>query len=172
MSTPPRQELDPRSMATWVAGHLVSHGHVAYFAGGCVRDRLLGIEPSDFDVVTDARPERIQELFRSAVGVGESFGVMLVRRGGQAVEVATFRSDGAYEDGRRPESVTFCDERTDAARRDFTINALYLVAATGELVDPCGGLADLEAAGKAEALAEEGLSEVEIHNAMVRFQVC
>lgn len=127
-----------------VADHLRSHGHVAYFAGGCVRDRLLGIEPSDFDVVTDARPKRIQELFRSAVGVGESFGVMLVRRGGQSVEVATFRSDGVYEDGRHPESVTFSDERSDAARRDFTINAIFEDPTTGTLIDYFDGAADLE----------------------------
>lgn len=144
MSTPPHQELDPRSAAMWVADHLRSHGHVAYFAGGCVRDRLLGIEPSDFDVVTDARPKRIQELFRSAVGVGESFGVMLVRRGGQSVEVATFRSDGVYEDGRHPESVTFSDERSDAARRDFTINAIFEDPTTGTLIDYFDGAADLE----------------------------
>lgn len=138
-----RDQIEPRVAATWVAERLRTHGHAAFFAGGCVRDRLLGLEPSDFDVVTDARPDRIRELFNNAVGVGESFGVMLVRRGGQAIEVATFRSDGVYEDGRRPVSVTYSDDRSDAARRDFTVNAIFEDPWTLELVDHFGGEDDL-----------------------------
>lgn len=138
------QESDSRAVATWVAQRLRSSGHLAYFAGGCVRDRLLGLEPSDHDVVTDARPDAIRGLFRSAVGVGESFGVMLVRRQGQTVEVATFRSDGVYEDGRRPDSVTFSDPRSDAARRDFTINAIFEDPDTGDLIDHFDGAGDLD----------------------------
>ena len=139
-----REQVSPREAALWIAERLCEHGHVAYFAGGCVRDRLLGIEPSDFDVATDARPDRIQELFHSAVGVGESFGVMLVRRGGHAIEVATFRSDGPYQDGRHPVSVTFSDARSDAARRDFTVNAIFEDPSTGELVDHFNGREDLD----------------------------
>jgi poly(A) polymerase len=141
--SPRPDQIQPREAATWIAGQLRAHGHVAYFAGGCVRDRLLGIVPSDYDVVTDAHPDRIQELFRNAVGVGESFGVMLVRHGGRATEVATFRSDGPYQDGRHPISVTFSDERSDAARRDFTVNAIFEDPRTGELVDHFDGEADL-----------------------------
>ena len=136
--------IESREAATWVAQCLRDHGHVAYLAGGCVRDRLLGIEPTDFDVATDARPDRVREIFPNAVGVGESFGVMLVRRGGQTIEVATFRSDGTYIDGRHPDHVTFSDERSDAARRDFTINAIFENPETNELVDYFDGAKDLE----------------------------
>jgi len=118
---------------------------VAYFAGGCVRDRLLSREPTDYDIATDARPERVKELFPGAMSVGESFGVMLVRRSGCTIEVATFRSDGPYFDGRHPETVTFSDARSDAARRDFTINAMFEDPLTEELVDYFSGRQDLEA---------------------------
>ena len=134
-----------RDAATWVARRLHEEGHVAYFAGGCVRDRLLGLEPADYDVATDARPERVQELFRGAMSVGESFGVILVRRDGVIVEVATFRSDGPYLDGRHPEGVTFADEQADSARRDFTINAIFEHPETGMLVDYHNGEADIAA---------------------------
>jgi tRNA nucleotidyltransferase/poly(A) polymerase len=128
-----------------VAARLAKAGHQALFAGGCVRDRLLGLDPADYDVATDATPEEIRAIFPRAIGVGESFGVMLVRHGGRSVEVATFRADGPYGDGRRPESVRFTDAREDALRRDFTINGLFEDPATGEIIDHVGGQADLRA---------------------------
>lgn len=127
-------------------------GHVAYFAGGCVRDELLGIEPADYDVATDATPDRISALFRRTSQVGASFGVVLVKLHNTTVEVATFRSDGDYSDRRRPDRVTFSDPQADARRRDFTINALFLdplneaaQSAHGHVIDYVGGQADLNA---------------------------
>jgi poly(A) polymerase len=119
------RESRPRAAAKAIVQRLVDAGHVAYFAGGCVRDALLGIEPKDFDVATDAEPARVKALFPNAQFVGEAFGVALVRTMGIAVEVATFRSESGYSDGRRPDQVTFTDARTDATRRDFTVNGLF-----------------------------------------------
>lgn len=132
-----------RDAAVLIARRLRQHGHVALLAGGCVRDRLRGEEPSDYDIATDATPGRVSELFRHAKGVGEAFGVMLVRRGNHVVEVATFRSDGTYRDGRRPESVEFGTPEADARRRDFTINGLFEDPETGAIIDYVGGQADL-----------------------------
>src|SRR4051794_40730958 len=84
-------------------------GHVAYFAGGCVRDQLLGLQPKDWDVATDAPPPRVRELFSNTQAVGAAFGVILVRQGRSTVEVATFRTEGVYSDGRRPDAVAFTD---------------------------------------------------------------
>lgn len=105
---------------------LRDRGHTAYFAGGCVRDELLGSEPEDYDVATDARPEEVRGAFPRASEVGAAFGVMLVRRRSRTIEVATFRTEGAYSDKRRPDEVRYADAPRDAARRDFTINALFL----------------------------------------------
>src|SRR5690606_38856214 len=118
--------VQARAAATEIVARLRSAGHVAYFAGGCVRDELLGLHPTDYDVATDAPPQRIRELFPRTAEVGAAFGVMLVHLHGCSVEVATFRSEGAYSDARRPDVVHFSDPPTDAARRDFTINALFL----------------------------------------------
>ncbi|MBL8764704.1 MAG: CCA tRNA nucleotidyltransferase [Phycisphaerae bacterium] len=144
-----------RLAAANVVAALRARGHAAYFAGGCVRDLLLGLRPTDFDVATDAPPARVRELFRSTSEVGAAFGVVLVRLDGCAIEVATFRSDGPYSDARRPDAVTFSDARGDAQRRDFTINALFLDperwhgVARGDLgdgvIDYVGGLNDLRA---------------------------
>src|SRR5487761_96072 len=103
-------------------------GHQAYFAGGCVRDLLLGHEPKDFDVATSATPDVVQKLFLRTLAVGAHFGVILVcDEGGITTEVATFRHDGAYSDGRRPDAVQFSmDAREDVLRRDFTINGMLL----------------------------------------------
>ena len=120
-------------------------GHVTYFAGGCVRDLLLGIEPKDYDVATDATPQQVRELFPRTQAVGAAFGVVLVREGQSVVEVATFRSDGAYLDGRRPASVRFTRAEEDAQRREFTINGLFLDPLTDAVVDYVGGQADLQA---------------------------
>ncbi len=121
-------------------------GHAAYFVGGCVRDLLLGRTPKDYDVATSATPSEIMTLFPRASGVGAHFGVVLVREESAQVEVATFRADLEYRDGRHPEGVRFETEpREDVLRRDFTINALLLDPASGEILDYAGGRADLEA---------------------------
>ncbi|MGN6726020.1 MAG: CCA tRNA nucleotidyltransferase, partial [Tepidisphaeraceae bacterium] len=102
----------PRSLrddAVDIVRTLRAAGHVAYLAGGCVRDALLGLEPKDYDVATDAPPARVQALFKKTQAVGAAFGVILVRLNRSVVEVATFRTDGRYEDGRRPSSVEFTD---------------------------------------------------------------
>lgn len=119
------QPATARTVATEIVRALRDAGYIAYFAGGCVRDKLLGLEPKDYDVATDARPDQVRQLFRSARFVGEAFGVSLVRKQGVTIEVATFRTDGVYADGRRPGEVTFTDAEHDAQRRDFTINGLF-----------------------------------------------
>lgn len=137
-----------RKFATDVVGRLGQAGYRALWAGGCVRDLILGLTPTDYDVATDATPEQVIALFPNrTIPVGISFGVVRVRdtRGGGEVEVATFRSDGAYVDGRRPESVVFSSPELDAARRDFTINGMFLDPFTKEVIDYVGGQADLEA---------------------------
>ncbi len=120
-------------------------GHVAYFAGGCVRDELLGLAPKDYDVATDAQPKRVRELFSNTQAVGAAFGVILVRHGKSVVEVATFRTDGKYLDGRRPSEVTFTTAEEDAKRRDFTINGLFLDPVENRVIDFVGGREDLQA---------------------------
>lgn len=143
----------PREAAAWVARRLREAGFRALFAGGCVRDALLGHDAADFDVATDASPDDVRRVFPRAIGVGESFGVMLVRHGGRSVEVATFRADGSYADGRRPDGVRFTDDREDALRRDFTINGLFEDPETGEVIDHVGGRSDL-AAGILRAIGD------------------
>jgi len=139
---------EERAAALEVLRRLRAAGHVAYFAGGCVRDRLLGIEPKDHDVATDARPEAVRGLFPRARRVGEAFGVMLVRRRNFDIEVATFRREWGYRDGRRPETVVFTGAEEDARRRDFTVNGLFedpLAETPAEaVIDYVGGRADLE----------------------------
>ena len=113
--------------------------------GGAVRDALLGITPKDFDIATDARPEQIVSIFKNAKEVGKSFGVIYLPIGNnKGVEIATFRKDGQYLDGRRPSSVEFCDIQQDALRRDFTVNALYYDHRTKQVLDYVNGLADLK----------------------------
>ncbi|MBL9120535.1 MAG: CCA tRNA nucleotidyltransferase [Phycisphaerae bacterium] len=129
--------------AVAVARVLLDAGYESYFAGGCVRDRLLGGVPDDYDIATAARPDDVRRLFPKAQGVGESFGVMLVRHGGHEFEIATFRNDGEYADGRRPNDVRFSDAREDAFRRDFTINGLFEEPSTGRVVDFVDGQSDL-----------------------------
>ena len=134
------------ALAKRIVERLRSAGHEAYFAGGCVRDRLLGLaEPTgDFDVATSARPEEVQRLFRHTVAVGAQFGVILVVEGDTRVEVATFRADDAYVDGRHPTAVRFTTAEEDAERRDFTINGMFADPFTGEIKDYVGGREDLE----------------------------
>lgn len=123
---------------------LKDEGHTAYIAGGAVRDHLMGKRPKDYDVATSARPEEVMRIFRKKQQVGLAFGVVLVRDFGVATEVATFRCDGDYEDGRRPSSVSFADARSDAMRRDFTVNGLFYCPMRGEVLDYVEGLGDLE----------------------------
>lgn len=118
-------------------------GHTAYFAGGCVRDMLWNLTPKDFDVATDAPPQRVRELFPRSQGVGQAFGVVLVRERKSIIEVATFRADGSYSDGRRPDDVRFATPQEDAQRRDFTINGIFLDPVTGQVIDHVNGQADL-----------------------------
>ena len=136
---------ESRQRAAEVAGKLRGAGHRAYFAGGCVRDALRGVEPHDYDIATDARPEEVQAIFPKSMAVGAHFGVVVVRTGGEHVEVATFRTDGSYKDGRRPEEVTYSTPEEDAQRRDFTVNGLFYDPATEEVIDFVGGRADLAA---------------------------
>jgi tRNA nucleotidyltransferase/poly(A) polymerase len=131
--------------ATDIISRLRTAGHVALLAGGCVRDRLLNLSPKDYDVATDATPVRVQKLFPHARRVGAMFGVMLVHKYGCDVEVATFRADGTYSDGRHPDEVRFGTDLDDALRRDFTINGLFEDPADGRVIDHVGGRADLSA---------------------------
>ncbi|MFI4917837.1 MAG: CCA tRNA nucleotidyltransferase [Phycisphaerales bacterium JB060] len=160
MTTQASHTPDARAAARAVVSHLRGQGHEAYFAGGCVRDELLGLKPGDYDVATDATPQRLESLFHGARLVGAQFGVVQVRKLGVWTEVATFRSDGTYTDRRRPDEVTFSDAQSDAERRDFTINAMFLdpladesdwtqsprgEPIAGRVIDLVGGLADLRA---------------------------
>jgi tRNA nucleotidyltransferase/poly(A) polymerase len=136
--------MNARESALELARRLIAAGHEALFAGGCVRDKLLGREPKDYDIATSARPEQVIALFPGANEVGAHFGVVIAKHGGHHVEIATFRTDGSYKDGRRPESVTFSTAQEDAQRRDFTVNGLFENPETAELLDYVGGLADLK----------------------------
>jgi tRNA nucleotidyltransferase/poly(A) polymerase len=135
-----------KEIAESIIAGLRARGFQAYLVGGCVRDLLLGTVPKDFDVATDATPEQVLNLYPDAQLVGAHFGVVLVSLQGASIEVATFRSDHAYLDGRRPLGVTFeSDPRQDAIRRDFTINAMFLDPESNAVLDYVGGMADLDA---------------------------
>src|SRR5271165_37013 len=158
---PPDNALD-------IAAHLTNRGHQAWLVGGCVRDLLLGRDPKDYDISTDATPDELLRIFPGADLVGAQFGVVLVN----GVEVATFRSDLAYRDGRHPEEVRFeTDPRQDVLRRDFTINALLLAPESwrdvSQVVDHVGGLADLRT-GVIRAIGEPELRFEEDHLRMLR----
>lgn len=147
-----------RAWAVEIIRALRAQGHIAYLAGGCVRDELLGLFPKDFDIATDATPDRVHQLFPRSELVGAAFGVVIVKGRMGMMEVATFRADGNYADRRRPDSVTFSDALTDAQRRDFTVNALFLdplaapdpaltaslaITPQGLVIDFVQGIADL-----------------------------
>jgi putative nucleotidyltransferase with HDIG domain len=136
---------DPSQAAADAAAVLKQAGFQVLFAGGCVRDRLRGVEPKDFDLATDARPDDVLALFPRARAVGAHFGVVLASHRGHDFEIATFRGDGPYRDGRRPESVTFATPVEDARRRDFTVNGLFQDPFTSRIIDHVGGQADLAA---------------------------
>jgi tRNA nucleotidyltransferase/poly(A) polymerase len=138
--------VTPRELADSICETLERNGHQALLVGGCVRDLLLGREPADYDVTTDATPERVMELFPESIAVGAQFGVVLVPRVGLKVEVATFRSDVGYSDGRHPDRVVYTKTpEEDVVRRDFTINGLLMRHDTGEVLDFVEGRADLKA---------------------------
>lgn len=131
--------------ATEIVQRLRQHGHEAYFVGGCVRDMVMGVEPSDYDVATSAKPEEIIALFPRTEAIGAQFGVILVIHRGQPIEVATFRSDQAYVDGRRPTGVVFTTAQEDVSRRDFTMNGLLYDPVDGRVLDYVGGRLDIDA---------------------------
>lgn len=120
-------------------------GYETYFAGGCVRDMVMGIEPHDFDIATSARPEEIKKLFPRTSSVGAAFGVILLHRDAGDFEVATFRADAPSSDGRHPESVTFCSAREDVLRRDFTINGMFYDPESKQVLDWVRGQEDIRA---------------------------
>ena len=132
-------------VAREVAARLRESGHIAYFAGGCVRDMVRGLLPKDYDIVTDARPEVVQKLFPRTFAVGAHFGVIIVLENGFQFEVATFRSDDAYIDGRHPSAVHFSSPEEDAQRRDFTINGMFYDPVAEKVIDFVGGCADIDA---------------------------
>jgi len=137
--------MKSRDIALNILRTLHAAGYEAWLVGGCVRDELRGVAPKDFDIATNALPEQVEKLFPKTIGVGKSFGVMLVLESDEQFEVATFRAESGYTDGRRPDTVTFGDAEADALRRDFTINGLFLNPITNELRDWVGGEADLKA---------------------------
>ena len=138
--------MNARELASRICRALREKGYQAYLVGGCVRDLLLGREPADYDVATEATPEEVQRLFPRSLTVGAQFGVVVVTEDAAQVEVATFRSDMGYSDGRHPDQVRYSKRpQDDVLRRDFTINALLLDPETGEVLDIAGGREDLRA---------------------------
>jgi poly(A) polymerase len=131
-------------VAREVAAGLRENGHIAYFAGGCVRDMVRGLIPKDYDIATDAPPEVVQKLFPRTHAVGAHFGVVIVLENGFQFEVATFRSDDAYIDGRHPSTVHFSSPQEDAQRRDFTINGMFYDPVAEKVIDFVGGCADID----------------------------
>jgi tRNA nucleotidyltransferase/poly(A) polymerase len=140
------RNLSEREVAVSIVAELQRHGYIAVFAGGCVRDELMGLEPKDYDIATDALPDDVVRVLGKSILVGKSFGVVKVRRHGFEFDVATLRADGDYLDGRHPDQVRLgVSLREDAARRDFTINAMFLDPISGEIFDFFGGRADIAA---------------------------
>lgn len=155
-------------LARRIVATLRSRGYQAYFVGGCVRDLLLKVNPTDYDIATDARPVEVEQLFPGALLVGAHFGVTIVREGSTQVEVATFRSDHNYVDGRHPSEVLFeTDPRKDVLRRDFTINAMLMDPESGEVLDYVGGQEDL-ANGVIRAIGEPEARFREDHLRLLR----
>src|SRR5580658_6322258 len=135
----------PKSAAKDIVARLQKAGFTAFWVGGCVRDFLLGREPQDIDIATDAKPEQVEKLFKRTFAIGKKFGVIIVVEGGHQFQVATFRSEENYQDGRRPEKVVFSSAKEDALRRDFTVNALFYDPITKTTHDWVGGEQDLRA---------------------------
>ncbi len=138
-------KTETRKLATDIVRRLQAGGFSAFWVGGCVRDFLLGREPGDFDIATSARPDDIEKLFLHTVPVGRKFGVVIVVFEGQQFQIATFRAEADYFDGRRPETVVFADAQADARRRDFTANGIFFDPITRQSHDWVGGKDDLRA---------------------------
>lgn len=132
-----------RKNAEEIIRTLTDKGYIAYFAGGCVRDMIMSIEPKDYDITTNAEPEEIKRLFKRTILVGAKFGVIVVVKDGINYEVATFRSEIGYKDGRHPDKVIFTDEKEDVKRRDFTINGLLFDPLKNRIIDYVGGKDDI-----------------------------
>ena len=158
---------DKETLALYILDRLRVAGFKAYLAGGCVRDRILGLKAKDYDIATDARPDSVARLFDNTVAVGAKFGVMLVVIGGEQFEVATFRAEAGYADGRRPSAVRFGSLEEDVKRRDFTIGGMYLDPATGQIIDLVGGMRDLRA-GVIRAIGDAELRFAEDHLRILR----
>jgi poly(A) polymerase len=135
----------PRESAKEIVAKLQQAGFAAFWVGGCVRDFLLGREPQDFDIATDAKPEQVEKLFRITIPVGKKFGVIIVVENEIQFQVATFRAEADYQDGRRPEKIGFANAEADASRRDFTVNGLFYDPLTQKIHDWVGGEIDLRA---------------------------
>ncbi len=135
---------DKEKIASQIVTTLQAKGYQAHFAGGCVRDRIRGVEPKDFDIATSALPEQVQKIFPKTIPVGVQFGVILVLEQETTFEVATFRTESSYADGRRPEKVAFATLEEDAKRRDFTVNGLYYDLNTRKVIDLVNGEADIK----------------------------
>jgi poly(A) polymerase len=133
-----------KQAAIEVIRRLQANGFQALLAGGCVRDMLLGRPPKDYDVATDARPDTVVRLFQRTLKVGAKFGVVIVLLHGRQVEVATFRCDTTYSDGRHPDQVVFADAEHDASRRDFTINGMFYDPVNERVIDYVEGRRDLD----------------------------
>lgn len=133
-----------RQSAVKAIRSLTEAGHEAYFAGGCVRDLLLDRAPKDYDIATSATPDEVQSILRNTKAIGKAFGVIQAHVDGHRFEIATFRADHDYADGRHPTAVTFTDAKTDASRRDFTINAIFFDPLTNRHLDFCDGISDLK----------------------------
>src|SRR5208337_4678934 len=135
----------PRDLAAEIVRRLQAAGFSAFWVGGCVRDFLLGQKPQDYDIATSARPEQIEKLFPRTIPVGRKFVVIIVRKGGHQFQVATFRAEADYRDGRHPDRITFATAEADAQRRDFTVNGLFYNPVTEKIHDWVGGEKDLRA---------------------------
>ncbi|HEU5464863.1 MAG TPA: CCA tRNA nucleotidyltransferase, partial [Candidatus Binatia bacterium] len=131
--------MTAREKAVLIVERLRQHGYHAYFAGGCVRDMLLGKTPQDYDIATSAHPGDVQRIFSETIPVGAQFGVLLVVLEGEAFEVASFRYDGPYLDGRRPSEVRYGTLEEDVQRRDFTINGMVYDPIDDRLIDLVAG---------------------------------
>src|SRR5437660_8428897 len=143
MTSSETSSLQPRARS--IVERLQGADFLAYWVGGCVRDFLLGRQPGDYDIVTSALPDQVEKLFPHTVPVGKKFGIILVVEGEHQFQVATFRAEAEYLDGRRPNQVRFGDARADAWRRDFTVNGLFYDPISNQLHDWVGGEADLRA---------------------------
>ncbi|HTX20784.1 MAG TPA: CCA tRNA nucleotidyltransferase [Candidatus Aquilonibacter sp.] len=135
----------PKAVAKKIVERLQNAGFAAFWVGGCVRDFLLGREPQDYDIATDAKPEQVEKLFKRTIAVGRKFGVMIVVENKLPFQVATFRAEADYRDGRRPEKIVFANAEADALRRDFTVNGLFYDPLTKKIHDWVGGEKDLRA---------------------------